>query len=165
MMMMMTAQYVAATSAPCSVAQHAWKTQLRKIPANCTFFCNSQFFDALAISASVRNVLYQNIQLLELQRRGISKTWSFGRSDQTKLRCLSQFSLLHRNTSQAICFTNIVEPLSKYHWWSNIGGGRRRAPQRRGTQDVDLWKRPPSLGVHKQLLWGSFTVKYAMPKI
>ena len=42
MMMIMTAQYVAATSAPCSVAQHAWKTQLRKIPANCTFFaiCN-----------------------------------------------------------------------------------------------------------------------------
>ena len=84
---------------------------------------------------------------------GPAKLDLFCRSDQTKLRCLSQFSLLHRNTSQAICFTNIVEePLSKYRWWSNIGGGRRRAPQRRGTQDVDLWKRPAELGVHKQLL-------------
>ena len=48
-------------------------------------FLQFAIFDALAISASVRNVLYQNVQLVKLQRRGTSKTWSFGRSDQTKL--------------------------------------------------------------------------------
>ena len=49
----------------------------------------------------------------------MSETWSFGRSDQTKLRCLSQFSLLHRNTSHLKLF---VSPIKLSHC-QNIDGG------------------------------------------